>query len=811
MNGISKQSVCVGILAMIGWSSFAQSDKRLIAMRPATHFTESFPLGNGRLGAMVFGNPDQERIVLNEISMWSGSVQDADKKEAYVHLPAIRRLLLAGKNKEAQQLLQQHFVCAGNGSGYGAGADVPFGCYQTLGDLRIDWHDLANKATAYQRTLDLDSAITTSRWIKNDVQFQQQVFVSAPAKSIVVRLTADHGGALNFTTSLFRRKDVNYDTLPSGLQMKGSLPGGNGMEGIRYAGQLLVQSFGGTKVHTKEGVRVEGADSCLLYFSAVTDMNWPNVHTRGKDPVGVVGQQQSMIASRSFQSLLREHINDYQRLFNRCSISLGQPVDDHVDIESRLARFREGQEDPSLISLYFNFGRYLLISSSRPGGMPANLQGLWAEEYQTPWNGDYHLNVNLQMNYWPATVTNLADCQEPLFRYIRQLSKAGRSTAAAYYNARGWVAHVISNPWGFTAPGEGADWGSTLTGGAWLATHIIEAYAYNPDKAFLKDYYEPLKAAAQFFTDILIREPTNGFMVTAPSNSPENSFKLPGGGTAATCMGPAMDMQIGRQLLLGTAFVANELGRDRKWADSLRMIAAKLAPVRISPRTGGIMEWLDDYEEAEPHHRHVSQLYGLYPYHEITPWRTPELAWAARRTLTRRGDGGTGWSRAWKIAFYARLGDGDHALTMLKALLNPVTIRKDGAGTYPNLFDAHPPFQIDGNFGATAAIAEFFIQSHGENSVIRMLPALPKHRQFSKGAVRGMRARNGFEVDLKWQNFELTETKLKSLNGKVCRIAFDKQPASVVSAGKATRFTFKNGIVSFPTKAGSTYTIVPPK
>jgi lysophospholipase L1-like esterase len=541
-------------------------------------------------------------------------------------------------------------------------------------------------------------------------------------------------------------------------------------------------------------------------------MNWPLVEQRAPDPLPAVIREGRATAALPWATLLQRHVADFQSFFNRCRLELDDPDRDRkVPLARRLANLQAGKDDPSLVALYFNYGRYLLISSSR-SSLPANLQGLWAEEYQTPWNGDYHTNINIQMNYWLTDAAGLPDLQEPVFHLLEQMSKYGRATAKAYYNANGWVTHSITNPWGFTAPGEGAEWGSSLTGGAWLATHLLRRYQYYPDTAFLRRYYPVLKGAAQFFTGVLIREPGHGWLVTAPSNSPENSYKLPDGRTASTCMGPTMDMQIARELLTGTAGAARDLGIDLAWADSLQAIARQLAPDQVSARTGGIQEWLEDYEEADPHHRHVSPLYGLHPYDEITPWGTPALAAAAKKTLINRGDAGTGWSRAWKIAFWARLGDGDHAYTMLKALWTPAGKDLHGyeftdAGTYPNLFDACPPFQIDGNFGATAAIMELFLQSQGAGAVIRPLPALPRTAIFQSGSISGIHARGGFAVDCRWKDGRVSAMTIHSLYGRPCRIAAASTAEVRSSKGALAASTFADGILSFPTTKGEVYTI----
>ena len=826
--------------AGIGMGVSAQADVDMRFDRPAKRFTESCPLGNGRLGAMVFGNPDRERIVLNELSMWSGGVQDPNKPDAYQYLKPIQQLLLQGKNVEAQKLLQAHFICAGPGSGNGNGKDIKYGCYQTLGDLWIRWADTTSSYTDYSRSLRLDSAVSTTDWVRQGVAYRQQVIVSAPDQAILVRLTASRPGALHFTVGLSRQERARLSSAGHSVRMTGMLNGGNGDEGIRYAALLEAVPSGGHVAVVTDGLEVTGASSCLLVITAGTNMNWPNVEQRGPDPAPRVERQAISASGKPWTSLLRQHVADYQSYFNRCRFWLNDPDSARVvSVPRRLDAVQQGRVDASLAPLYFNFGRYLLISSSRPGGLPANLQGLWAEEYNTPWNGDYHTDINIQMNYWQTGPAGLPDCELPIFHLLEEMAHYGKQTAKAYYQADGWAAHVITNPWGFTAPGEGAEWGSTLTCGAWLATHIWLHYQFYPDRAFLARYYPVLKGAAQFYTRILIEEPKHHWLVTAPSNSPENAYLMPDSQTPnSTCMGPTIDMQIGRQLLLGTAEAARILGVDRLWADSLRRTAMALAPDQVSPSTGAVQEWLEDYKEQDPHHRHTSPLYGLYPGEEITPWGSPALATAARITLERRGDDGTGWSRAWRAAFWARLGNGDHAYKMLRALWRPAddttqTGDYAGAGTYPNLFDACPPFQIDGNFGAVAALVEFFIQSHGDDQVIRLLPALPSDPLFQNGRFKGIRARGGFSIDCAWTNGQPSHVVIHSLFGQPCAVAVPfgaagpgrasasgpgresasgpgrESASGSVSvrddAGASVRCTVKDGVLRFKTARGRSY------
>lgn len=796
---------------------YAQDDLQLRFDGPAKHFTESLPLGNGRLGAMVFGNPNRDRIVLNEISMWSGGIEDPNKPDAHLYLKKIQQLLIEEKNREAQELLQKHFISAGKGSGMGNGAKVKYGCYQVFGDLLINWKDTLQEFSGYERILQINEATATTTWNRNGTIYRQEVIVSAPQQVVAIRLTATGKSDLDFEVGLQRKENASVSIMGKDIFLNGQLPGGDNEQGIRFAGALRAVTKGRVEKN-KNVLRISGTKECLLIFSAATDMNWPEISVRGEDPSEAVKATVNDAAKQRWTSLKQNHVEDFQSLFNRCQVNFGSAkLNSKITTPERLIAYSEGKSDRDLPLLYFNFGRYLLISSSRPGNLPANLQGLWAEEYQTPWNGDYHLNINVQMNYWPAEITNLGECHKPLIEYTKELVEPGKMTAKAYYNTAGWTAHMMSNPWKFTAPGESASWGSSLTGGAWLCEHLWQHYIYNPDKEYLNSIYPVLKGATQFYTGILIQDPKTGSLVTAPSNSPENTYITEDGFSGQTTMGPAMDMQIGRELLQNTIDAATLLGVDKTWVDSLKNIRSGLAPNQISKRTGGIQEWIRDYKEAEPRHRHVSHLYGLYPYNEINAFSSSDILNAAKKTLELRGDEGTGWSRAWKIAFWARLQDGDHALKVLKSLLEPafqrsVSYGTRGAGTYPNLFCAHPPFQIDGNFGATAAIAEMLVQSIGEGQVIKFLAALPTSKEWSEGRVKGMRLPGGFEVDFKWKDGVLLDATIHSIAGTDCSVLLEQGYSIEDETGhKVELKKLNNGVGMFTTEKGKKYRIQKPE
>ncbi|MBP7554728.1 MAG: glycoside hydrolase family 95 protein [Chitinophagaceae bacterium] len=736
---------------------------------------KALPLGNGQLGAMVFGDVNQERVQLNEKSLWSGGPSDNDNPEAAKFLPQIRALLFAGKFKEATELTNKTQVCAGAGSGYGSGANVPFGCYQTLGDLRLQF-DQAGAFTDYRRELDLNEAMVKVQYRQKGVLFEREYFVSTRPSVLVVRIRASKKGAISFTASIDRPERFSTTATADALEMKGVLNNGSGGAGMQYAARLQAQHKGGSLLFRDGRVYVKGADEVILFLSAATDYLPVYPVYKGNNYQAQLSKELQQALKTAYSSLRTQHIRDHQYYYKRVQLQLAPATADTLPTDERLQRIHSVGDDPFLSQLYFHYGRYLLIASARPNTLPANLQGIWANKIQTPWNADYHTNINVQMNYWPAEVCNLGDIHLSLIRFIQSLQAPATRSAAVQFGMRGWCINTIVNVWGFTAPGEHPSWGLTPGTSGWIARHLWEHYLFTNDETYLREVYPLLKEGARFYMDWLVPDPVSQKLVSGPAASPENSFEAPDGSRGTISMGPSHDQEVIDELFGSVEKAALVLNDKDPFVDSIRTARSRLLQPVIG-KDGRLQEWAQPYDEPEPGHRHISHLYALYPGQAISMQQTPALAEATRRSLEYRlqhGGGHTGWSAAWVGSLRARLLQGNEAL---KAI-NEVLIKKSA----PNLFDLHPPFQIDGNLGVTAAVAEMLLQSQAQH--IQLLPALPD--SWADGHVTGLCAQGGVEIDITWKKGKLVRAKLHSRLGGVFTIKYaDKTMTLSMKAGSA--------------------------
>jgi len=765
--------------------------------KAAVTWEEALPVGNGRMGAMIFGRPVHEKLQLNDITIWSGKPEpEADRPEAYKGLPEIRKAISDGNYQEAQRLTAL-YMTTNEKPGVNIYNTKYFASYQTLGDLNIDFDIDSAKISDYRRWLNIDEAIAGVAFKTDDNTFTREIFSSAPDGVIVVKLTSGKKGSLSFKAKLTRQVSAKTQfEAPNTLVMKGNTDYLGHKGNCEYEARLSVLTKKGSISGDGDIIEVKNADEATILITCGTsyipdfDKNF-----RIAVPHDSIVKIIQSASAKSFEKLRNDHVTDYQKYFHRTSFDLGQTEAVKSTTEERLSQFNKGVDDPGLISLFYQYGRYLMISSSRPGNpLPSNSQGIWGDGLKLPWNCDYKANINYEMNYWMTEPSNLSDCHLPMLKYTSVLVKPGTKTAQAYFNAPGWVLAMMTNAWGWTSPGEAVGWGSFFGAGGWVSRHLWEHYAFTQDKDYLKWAYPVMKGSCEFYLGAMV-EDKNGYLVTSPSTSPENSW----GRGLNVDEGSTIELQIINDLFTNTIAACKTLNIDNDFRAKLETARAKIRPMKIG-KAGQLQEWSRDLDMEAPElkHRHISHLFGLFPGNQISPLSTPDLAKAAMKTLEVRGDTSTGWSLAWKINFWARLMDGNHAYNLMKIQLRLVTTEgtnySRGGGTYPNLFDAHPPFQIDGNFGFVSGVDEMLFQSQEtftdprypdeELYIIHLLPALPD--KWPSGSIKGVRARGGFELDIVWNEGKLSSAIVRNVNGKECKIRYGNKTVELfIDKGKS--------------------------